>query len=82
MTGQLPGKYVLVVDDDLTHGALAMTLEAARYAIRQAADGREALLRPRSPPGRGLSTSGPGSHHSQGPHALSRSLFTASVLVT
>jgi CheY-like chemotaxis protein len=42
---------VLVVDDDgLTRDALAMTLEAAGYAVRHASDGREALRLLRAPP--------------------------------
>jgi CheY-like chemotaxis protein len=47
------GKDVLVVDDDgLTRDALTMTLEAAGYSARQAADGPEAfrLLRSGPPP--------------------------------
>jgi CheY-like chemotaxis protein len=41
---QLPGKCVLVVDDDWqTRYALQMALEAAGYAVRQAANGAEAL---------------------------------------
>ena len=38
------GKHILIVDDDgLTRQALTMTLEAAGYTARQAADGPEGL---------------------------------------
>ncbi|HKI31347.1 MAG TPA: response regulator [Gemmataceae bacterium] len=41
---RLPGKGVLVVDDDWqTRYALRMALEAAGYAVREAANGEDAL---------------------------------------
>ncbi len=50
-TGAAPGRHVLIVDDDrLTREALALTLEAAGYAVRQAADGQDAFRALRTPP--------------------------------
>jgi CheY-like chemotaxis protein len=46
-----PEKNILIVDDDgLTRDALATTLQAAGYAVRQAADGREAFRQLCLPP--------------------------------
>jgi CheY-like chemotaxis protein len=51
MTTRTRGTDILVVDDDgLTRDALAMTLEAAGYTVRQAADGREAFRQLCLPP--------------------------------
>jgi DNA-binding response OmpR family regulator len=51
MTATAPGKHVLIVDDDrLTRDALALTLEAAGYTVRQAADGKDAFRVLRTPP--------------------------------
>jgi CheY-like chemotaxis protein len=51
MTTPARGKDSRSVDDDgLTRDALAMTLEAAGYTVRQATDGREALRVLRVPP--------------------------------
>jgi CheY-like chemotaxis protein len=51
MSTTASGKEILIVDDDgPTRDALAMTLEAAGYTVRQAADGREAFRLLRVPP--------------------------------